>query len=135
MKKQLPAGEILIFIHGINYFPILGTFAILGSVMRIIARNTLIKYWKRIPETEQPLKAWYQEISNANWNSHNELKKQFVNASIITNKRIVFNIKGNKYRLIVDIEYKIGIVFIVWVGTHKQYDKINVKEIGYVKTY
>ncbi|MHB8338563.1 MAG: type II toxin-antitoxin system HigB family toxin [Ignavibacteriaceae bacterium] len=60
---------------------------------------------------------------NAVWASPNELKKQYPNASIISNKRVVFNIKGNKYRLIADIEYRIGIVFIVWLGTHKGYDK------------
>lgn len=102
--------------------------------MRIIARNTLINYWRNYPEAEQPLKSWYDEVLNANWKSPNELKKQFRNASVITNKRVVFNIKGNSYRLVADIEYRIGIVFIVWVGTHKKYDNINVKEIKYVKT-
>jgi len=62
------------------------------------------------------------------------LKKQYRNASIITSKRVVFNIKGNSYRLVVDVEYKLGIVFIVWLGTHKEYDNINMKEIKYVKT-
>lgn len=102
--------------------------------MRIIARNTLINYWKRFPELEQPLKSWYDEVLNSLWKSPNELKKQFSNASIITNKRVVFNIKGNNYRLVADVEYRIGIVFIVWLGTHKKYDKIIVKEIKYVKT-
>jgi len=102
--------------------------------MRIIARNTLINYWGNYPEVEQSLKSWYDEVLNANWKSPNELKKQFRNASVVTNKRVVFNIKGNSYRLIVDIEYRIGIIFIVWVGTHKKYDKVNVKEIKYVKT-
>lgn len=113
----------------------MGTFVIFDSkLMRIIARNTLINYWKFYPDVEQPLKSWYDEVLNANWKSPNELKKQFRNASIITNKRVVFNIKGNIYRLIADIEYRIGIVFIVWIGTHKKYDKVNVKEIKYVKT-
>ena len=102
--------------------------------MRIISRKTLIEYWEKHPETEQQLKAWYDEAINARWNSPNELKLQYHNSSVISRKRIVFNIKGNKYRLITDIEYKIDIVFIVWVGTHKEYDKLNVKEIKYVKT-
>ena len=102
--------------------------------MRIIARNTLISYWNNHPELEQPLKSWYDSVLNTNWKSPNELKKQFRSASVITNKRVVFNIKGNDYRLVADIEYKIGIVFIVWIGTHKQYDKIDIKEINYVKT-
>lgn len=102
--------------------------------MRIISRNTLIKYWEKYPEIEQALKSWYDEILQAAWTSPNLLKKQFRNASIISNKRVVFNIKGNKYRLIADIEYRIGIVFIVWLGSHKEYDKVNVKEVKYVKT-
>ena len=80
------------------------------------------------------MKAWYDEARNAKWISPNELKKQYRNSSIIANKRVVFNIHGNKYRLIVDIEYKIGVVFIVWIGTHKEYDKLNVREVKYVKT-
>lgn len=102
--------------------------------MRIISRNTLIQYWEKFPDVEQPLKSWFDEVRNANWISPNELKKQYRSASIISDKRVVFNIKGNYHRLVVDIEYKIGIVFIVWLGTHKEYDKINVKEIKYVKT-
>jgi mRNA interferase HigB len=101
--------------------------------MRIISRNSLIKFWKRFPDSEQPLKAWYDTAKNADWKSPNELKKVFRNASIINSKRIVFNIKGNSYRLVTDIEYRIGIIFIVWIGTHKVYDKIKVEEIRYVK--
>ena len=70
---------------------------------------------------------------NADWNSPNELKAQYRGASVITDKRVVFNIHGNSYRLIVDIEYRLKIVFVVWFGTHKQYDKINAKTISYVK--
>jgi len=102
--------------------------------MRIISRRTLTNYWERNPETEQALKSWFDEVSNALWTSPNELKEQYCNASIITSKRVVFNIKGNNYRLAVDIEYRIGIVFIVWIGTHKEYDKLNVRKIKYAKT-
>jgi mRNA interferase HigB len=102
--------------------------------MRIISRNTLIRFWEKHSDIEQSLKAWYDETRNALWNSPNELKKQFSSASLINKKRVVFNIKGNEYRLAVGIEYRIGIVFIIWVGTHKEYDKINIKEIKYVKT-
>jgi mRNA interferase HigB len=102
--------------------------------MRIISRNTLIKYWKIHPDTEQPLKSWFDEMQNSFWDSPNQLKQQFRNASVITKKRVVFNIKGNSYRLIADIEYKIKIIFIVWIGTHKEYDKLIVKEINYDKT-
>ena len=102
--------------------------------MRIISRRTLTNYWERNPETEQALKSWFDEVSNALWTSPNELKEQYCNASIITSKRVVFNIKGNNYRLAVDIEYRIGIVFIVWIGTHKEYDKLNVRKIKCAKT-
>ena len=102
--------------------------------MRIISRRTLTNYWERNPETEQALKSWFDEVSNALWTSPNELKEQYCNASIITSKRVVFNIKGNNYRLAVDVEYRIGIVFIVWIGAHKEYDKLNVRKIKYAKT-
>lgn len=102
--------------------------------MRIISRSTLVRFWKKYADAEQPLKSWFDEANNAKWNSPNELKKQYRNASIINNKRVVFNIKGNDYRLVVDVEYKMGIIFIVWVGTHIEYDKIKIMEIRYVKT-
>jgi len=102
--------------------------------MRIIAIKTLKQYYERNPVSEYSLLTWYEEVEAAEWDSPNELKAQFGNASVITNKRVVFNIHGNNYRLIVDIEYKLKIVFVVWVGTHKEYDKINAKEIRYVKS-
>ena len=102
--------------------------------MRIIAVKTLREYWKEFSKTKQALLAWYEETETAEWNNPNELKVQYRNASILTDKRVVFNIHGNNYRLIVDIEYRLKIVFIVWFGTHTQYDKINAKKISYVKT-
>ncbi|PQA90390.1 mRNA interferase HigB [Chryseobacterium piscicola] len=101
--------------------------------MRVIAVKTLKLYIKDFPKAEQPLLAWYDECENAVWNNPNELKSQHGNASILNDKRVVFNIHGNTYRLIVDIEYRLKIVFIVWFGTHKEYDKINAKKIDYVK--
>src|SRR5882757_9826715 len=97
--------------------------------MRIIAVKTLKLYAKKKKEAEQPLLSWYQEACKANWESHNDLKEQFRNASVIGNKRVVFNIHGNKYRSIVDIEYFLQIIFIVWIGTHKEYDTIDAKKI------
>ncbi|HEB62604.1 MAG TPA: type II toxin-antitoxin system HigB family toxin [Bacteroidetes bacterium] len=99
--------------------------------MRIIARSTLERLSKNHQTCVQSLRAWIQEVENANWSSSGELKKQFGNASIINSKRVVFNIKDNNFRLIVDIEYRLKIVFIVWFGTHKEYDKIDVKKIRY----
>jgi len=79
--------------------------------------------------------SWHEEVEKATWNSPNDLKLQFQNASIVTAKRVVFNIHGNSFRLIVDIEYRLKIVFIVWFGTHKQYDLIDAKKISYVKAH
>jgi mRNA interferase HigB len=102
--------------------------------MRVIAVKTLKGYADEFKQAEQPLLSWYEEATLAMWSSPNELKSQYRNASILTDKRVVFNIHGNSYRLIVDIEYRLKIVFVVWFGTHKQYDNINAKTISYVKT-
>ena len=99
--------------------------------MRIIAISTLREYWKSNPLSEQQLKAWIQETQKCAWQNTAELKQQFGNASIINSKRIIFNIKGNHFRLIVDIEFQLKIVFIVWIGTHSEYDKINAKTVSY----
>jgi len=101
--------------------------------MRIIAVKTLKDYALDFHQAEQALFSWYAEVVNAQWNSPNDLKEQYRNASILTNKRVVFNIHGNSYRLIVDIEYRLKIVFVVWFGTHKQYDNIDAKTVSYVK--
>lgn len=101
--------------------------------MRIIAVKTLKAYWEAFPQAEQALLSWYEETEAANWSNPNELKAQYRNASVVTDKRVVFNIHGNTYRLIVDIEYRLKIVFVVWFGTHPQYDKIDVKKVSYGK--
>jgi mRNA interferase HigB len=101
--------------------------------MRVIAVKTLKLYAKRKKEAGQSLFAWYEEACKAGWKNHNELKTQIRNASIIADKRVVFNIHGNKYRLIVDIECRLQIIFIVWIGTHKEYNNIDAKIITYVK--
>jgi len=102
--------------------------------MRIIKRNTLEKFWNAYPDSKQPLKSWFAEANKAKWRNSNEMKLDYPSASVISGKRTVFNIKGNSYRLVVDIEYKIGIIFIIWFGTHTEYDKINVKTISYDKS-
>ena len=102
--------------------------------MRVIAVKTLKSYFDIYPEGEGPVLAWYQETARAEWKNHNELKAQFGNASVIGSKRVVFNIHGNSFRLLVDIEYKFQLVFVVWFGTHKEYDKIDAKNIKYAKT-
>src|SRR5471030_1848916 len=101
--------------------------------MRVIAVRTLKEYVAEFPQAEQALLSWHEEAVAALWSSPNELKAQYRNASILSEKRVVFNIHGNSYRLIVDIEYRLKIVFVVWFGTYKQYDNINAKTISYVK--
>lgn len=103
--------------------------------MRIIAIKTLKQYWEIFPEAKQALLSWHDEAKFAFWSNPNEVKEHYRNASILSDKRVVFNIHGNSYRLIVDIEYRLKIVFIVWFGTHKQYDNLDAKKISYVKAH
>lgn len=108
-------------------------FVFLCFKMRIIAIKTLKSYWEEYPQAKQALLAWYDETEIANWSNPNELKLQYRNASVINDKRIVFNIHGNSYRLIVDIEYRLKIVFVVWFGSHAQYDMVDIKKVNYAK--
>jgi mRNA interferase HigB len=101
--------------------------------MRIIAVKTLRQYWEEYPDAEGPLLSWHDEILEADWNTPNDMKEQFGSASVIGGKRVVFNIHGNRFRLIVDIEFKFKIVFVIWFGTHKQYDNVDAKTVKYVK--
>jgi len=99
--------------------------------MRIIAFRTLRAFYQKpeYSDSETSLRAWYHDAKAAEWKSSNELKQQFSNASIVGDGRVVFNIKGNDYRLVVAIDYEFQVIFIRFVGTHQQYDKINVKTI------
>lgn len=101
--------------------------------MRILKEATLIQYCKKskYQQAEGPIKAWIYEVRNATWSTAHALKAKYGNASVISSKRVVFNIKGNAYRLIVDIEYSLKIVFVVWFGTHKEYDTIDAKTVRY----
>ncbi len=101
--------------------------------MRIIAEKTLKTYWEKEPLAQQQLVAWLRHLKEATFQNPNELKEQFRNASIIDDQRVVFNIHGNKYRLIVDFDYEFQLIFIIWFGTHKEYDRINVRTIDYTK--
>lgn len=100
--------------------------------MRIIAKRTLVEFWQKKPEyrdAKAQLEAWHKEVKNDMWKSPADVKSIYRNASILKSNRIVFNICGNKYRLIVKVNYKAGIVFIRFVGTHKEYDTINAEEV------
>lgn len=96
---------------------------------RIFAKSTLREYWEKLPETEQHLKTWYDTVKSVQWKSPGDVKKSYANASILKNGRIVFNIKGNSYRLIVRINYEKQWVFIRFIGTHSDYDKIDADNI------
>lgn len=99
--------------------------------MRVIAKGTIRDFWcvRNYKDSEQPLRAWYQEARRADWNNYNEIKAQYRTASLIKGNRVVFNIAGNKYRLVVRINYKLKIVYIRFIGTHSDYDKIDVEKI------
>lgn len=107
----------------------LETFNYISETMRIIARATLRSFWQKHADAETPLKSWFLEVKKAEWKSFNQLKSQFGNASVVGNDRVIFNIKGNDYRLVAAIDYEKQIMWIRFIGTHKEYDKINVKTI------
>ncbi len=97
--------------------------------MRIIAVKRLREFWESHADAEHALKSWYKEATDTRWNEPNDVKRRHPSADIIPGNRIVFNIKGNTYRLIVKIHYNTGIVFIRFVGTHAEYDKIDAATI------
>ena len=97
--------------------------------MRIIAKGTLRKFWIKHKDCEEQLKSWYNEVSKSNWDNPNDLKNEYPPASILENNKIVFNIKGNSYRLIVKINYKYKIMWIRFIGTPGEYGKINAINI------
>jgi len=97
--------------------------------VRIIARSTLKAFWARHPDAEGALRAWYVEAKKAKWRNSAEIKRDYPSASILGDRRIVFNIRGNNYRLVVAIRYRAGIVYIRFVGTHPEYDRIDAKTI------
>ena len=97
--------------------------------MRIISIKTLSDYWKVHPDTEQPLKAWYSEAKHAQWKTSNDVITQCPMADPVGNNRVVFNIKGKKHRLVVKIHYNTGSVYIRFIGTHAEYDRINAEII------
>jgi len=99
--------------------------------MRIISKKTLKDFYEqsKYADSRSSLEAWHKEVLKLDWNNPNEIKAMYRSASIIGNEKVVFNIAGNKYRLIVRINYDAKIVFIKFIGTHQQYDKINIKEL------
>src|SRR3972149_1912645 len=100
-----------------------------GAGMHVISIKTLREYWQARPDSEEPLKAWKAEAEKASWKAPGDIKKRYRSADFLKGNRVVFNIKGNEYRLVVKIHYNTGTVFIRFIGTHAEYDKINAEEI------
>lgn len=107
--------------------------------MRIIARRTLREFiasragHKDQPALEAALDAWFDEVRRARWKSAAELKRHYASASVVTAERVVFNIKGNSYRVVVSIDFEKAIVWIKWIGTHRDYDRIDVTKVEHEK--
>ena len=101
--------------------------------MRIIKESTLTKLCEqdKYQKAESAIRSWIFEVRFSNWNNTAELKAKYKHASVISSKRVVFNISGNNYRLVVDIEYQLKIVFVVWFGTHNEYDNVDVNKVSY----
>jgi mRNA interferase HigB len=99
--------------------------------MHIIAVKTLREFWEDpdYHDAEQPLKAWYAEAKHANWKTPADIKAQYGHASIIGNNRVVFNIAGNKYRLVIKFHYNRGVGYVRFIGTHREYDKIDAEVV------
>jgi len=105
--------------------------------MRILARNTLVRFGGSLAghqdhrAVKAALDAWFHEVRQAEWKEPADVKRCYGNASIVGADRVVFNIKGNDYRLVAAIDYRRGIVFIKWLGSHADYDKIDVRTVQY----
>jgi len=97
--------------------------------MRIIAKSTLREFWLKHHDSEVPLKTWYKIVCQVDWKTTHDIKLIFGDASFVANNRVVFNIKGNRYRIVVYIVFKVRKVFIRFVGTHADYDKIDASAI------
>lgn len=97
--------------------------------MRVIAKKILREFWEKHNDSEEQLKTWYKEASKANWVSPSDIKAEYAKASVLKSSRVVFNVCGNKYWLIVEINYHRQWIFIRFIGTHNDYDKINAEKI------
>ena len=97
--------------------------------MRVISRSTLSAFWSNHTNSKSALEAWFWEARHATWQSSSDIKAAYKTASFLIDNRVVFNIKGNDYRLIVSVAYQFGAVYIKFIGTHAQYDAINAETI------
>jgi mRNA interferase HigB len=97
--------------------------------MHIVAVRYLRAFWEKNPDSEQALKSWVDEARKANWSQPAQIKDQYRSASILKNKRVVFNIKGNDYRLVVSVAYHYQAVYVKFIGTHKEYDAVDAETV------
>ena len=102
--------------------------------MKILVKKTILYYINKYPKAETQLLIWYHEFSKLHFNNFNELKRNYGNASIVANNRVVFNIKGNDFRLIISVNFLQGACYVIWFGTHQEYDRINVETIAFDTT-
>jgi mRNA interferase HigB len=97
--------------------------------MHIISRRTLRDFWEKHPDSKASLQTWFHDVDRADWKSPADIKAIYVTASFLGDNRVVFNIKGNHYRIIVVVVYQNGLVFIRFVGTHQEYDRIDALHV------
>ena len=100
-----------------------------NGCVNIVAVKFLRAFWEQHPDAEQPLKSWVDETRTARWTQPAQIKEQYRHASILKNRRVVFNIKGNAYRLVVSVAYNYQAVYVKFIGTHKEYDAINAETV------
>jgi len=100
--------------------------------MRVIAKSTLVKFWSQpeFADSKGALQSWYDEAIKASWKTPQDIKEKYRSASVCGNNRLAFNIAGNKYLLVVEMQYRAGIEWVKFIGTHVQYDKINVETVN-----
>jgi mRNA interferase HigB len=102
--------------------------------MQVIARRTLKQFWERHPQAEGPLRAWFAAVSKARWTGPNDAKRQFgTTIDFVADNRLIFDLSGNKYRLIAHVSYGFGRVLVKFVGTHAEYDRINPETVSWRK--
>lgn len=132
-KSEAKVGQCGSCVHYKELFPIRELLYIcllkIQNLKRIIAKRTLREFWEKHPDCEQYLKTWYDIAWRADWKSPNDIKDTFASTSVIANNRVVFNIRGNNYRLVVKFNYERQWAFIRFIGTHAEYDKIDATTI------
>lgn len=97
--------------------------------MKVIAVSALRRFWERHPAAEQPLKAWYDEAKHASWATPQDIRNRYASASFVGHNRVVFNIEGNDYRLIVAVAYRFQAIYIKFIGTHAEYGRIDAAAV------